>query len=130
MPKTVTLAPRNSGLDGPLTSLAALLRKWLPRQRWFGGKDSPVEDLSIGTATELRAGDPGLYHLILDVRQNGATDRYQLLLGVRLVAVEAGGRPGVQVGEVGSTTEPQGVRDRRRGHGTSLLATVQPWTCR
>ncbi|MDL4821138.1 maltokinase N-terminal cap-like domain-containing protein [Actinomadura opuntiae] len=59
------------------------LAEWLPRQRWFGGKDSPIEELSIGTATELRAGDPGLHHLVLDVRQHGAADRYQVLLGVR-----------------------------------------------
>ncbi|MFB4303154.1 phosphotransferase [Actinomadura sp. NTSP31] len=64
-------------------SLVRLLAGWLPRQRWFGGKDSPIEELSIGTATELQTGDPGLHHLVLDVRQNGATEHYQLLLGVR-----------------------------------------------
>jgi maltokinase len=76
------------------------LAEWLPRQRWFGGKDSPIEDLSIGVATELRTGDPGLYHLVLDVRQDGTTDRYQLLLGVRrdlpgrLGYARIGGPPG------------------------------------
>ncbi|NDU72896.1 aminoglycoside phosphotransferase [Actinomadura sp. DSM 109109] len=65
------------------TSLVRLLAGWLPRQRWFGGKDGPVHDLTIGTATELRPGDPALYHLVLDVRQNGTTDHYQLLLGAR-----------------------------------------------
>ncbi|MBO2457134.1 maltokinase N-terminal cap-like domain-containing protein [Actinomadura violacea] len=76
------------------------LAEWLPRQRWFGGKDSPIEDLSIGTATELRAGDPALHHLVLDVRQKGATDRYQVLLGVRrdlpgrLGYARIGGPPG------------------------------------
>ena len=64
-------------------SLVRLLAGWLPRQRWFGGKDSPIEDLSIGTATELRTGEPGLHHLVLDVRQSGATEHYQVLLGVR-----------------------------------------------
>ncbi|HEU5029866.1 MAG TPA: aminoglycoside phosphotransferase [Spirillospora sp.] len=64
-------------------SLVRLLAGWLPRQRWFGGKDSPIDDLAIGTATELRTGEPGLHHLVLDVRQNGATDHYQVLLGVR-----------------------------------------------
>ncbi|MER7546944.1 aminoglycoside phosphotransferase [Spirillospora sp. NPDC127506] len=67
----------------PDPSLVRLLADWLPRQRWFGGKDLPIDELSIGTATELRSGDPALHHLILDVRQNGATDHYQLLLGVR-----------------------------------------------
>ncbi|MFA1541007.1 maltokinase N-terminal cap-like domain-containing protein [Actinomadura monticuli] len=67
----------------PDRSLVRLLSDWLPRQRWFGGKDVPIDELSIGTATELRSGDPALHHLVLDVRQNGATDHYQLLLGVR-----------------------------------------------
>ncbi|MFI0483271.1 aminoglycoside phosphotransferase [Actinomadura sp. 9N215] len=64
-------------------SLVRLLAGWLPEQRWFGGKDGPIENLSIGTATELRTGDPALHHLILDVHQNGTVDHYQLLLGVR-----------------------------------------------
>ncbi|MES9542590.1 aminoglycoside phosphotransferase [Actinomadura sp. NPDC000600] len=64
-------------------SLVRLLSGWLPRQRWFGGKDGPIRELAIGTATELRAGDPALHHLVIDVRQDGATDHYQLLLGVR-----------------------------------------------
>ncbi|WP_307801247.1 maltokinase N-terminal cap-like domain-containing protein [Actinomadura violacea] len=72
----------SSGQGGDL-SLVRLLAGWLPRQRWFGGKGSPIEDLSIGTATELRTGEPGLHHLVLDVRQNGATEHYQVLLGVR-----------------------------------------------
>uniref|UniRef100_UPI00082D9091 maltokinase N-terminal cap-like domain-containing protein n=1 Tax=Actinomadura macra TaxID=46164 RepID=UPI00082D9091 len=56
---------------------------WLPRQRWFGGKDSPIDELTIDTSTELVPGDPGLHHLVLDVRQNTTTDHYQLLLGIR-----------------------------------------------
>ncbi|TDD60702.1 maltokinase N-terminal cap-like domain-containing protein [Actinomadura rubrisoli] len=83
----------------PENVLARDLTEWLPRQRWFGGKDSPIDDLSIGTATELLPGDPGLHHLILDVHQNTTTDQYQLLLGVRrdlpdrLRHVEIGGFP-------------------------------------
>jgi trehalose synthase-fused probable maltokinase len=65
------------------TSLVRLLAAWLPRQRWFGGKDGPIDDVSIGTATELVPGDPGLHHLVLDVRQDAHTDHYQVLLGVR-----------------------------------------------
>ncbi|QFG25240.1 phosphotransferase [Actinomadura sp. WMMB 499] len=67
----------------PDRSLVRLLAEWLPRQRWFGGKHRPIDGLSIGTATVLRPGDPGLHHLVLDVSQSGVTDRYQLLLGVR-----------------------------------------------
>jgi maltokinase len=76
----VTVAPSAPPTD---TSLVRLLTGWLPRQRWFGGKDGPIHDLTIGTATELRTGDPALHHLILDVRQDDTTDHYQLLLGAR-----------------------------------------------
>jgi maltokinase len=67
----------------PRSDLTRDLAEWLPRQRWFGGKDGPIDELSLGTATELRTGDPALHHLVLDVRQNGTTDHYQVLLGVR-----------------------------------------------
>ncbi|WP_067454827.1 maltokinase N-terminal cap-like domain-containing protein [Actinomadura macra] len=67
----------------PDRSLTRLLAGWLPRQRWFGGKDSPIDELTIDTSTELVPGDPGLHHLVLDVRQNTTTDHYQLLLGIR-----------------------------------------------
>ncbi|MGC4959805.1 maltokinase N-terminal cap-like domain-containing protein, partial [Actinomadura citrea] len=71
----MTVAPSAPPTD---TSLVRLLAGWLPRQRWFGGKDGPIHDLTIGTATELRTGDPALHHLILDVRQDDTTDHYQL----------------------------------------------------
>ncbi|WP_030164653.1 maltokinase N-terminal cap-like domain-containing protein [Spirillospora albida] len=64
-------------------SITDLLANWLPRQRWFGGKDRVIDGLSIGSATELASGEPGLHHLVLDVRQGGAVERYQVLLGVR-----------------------------------------------
>ncbi|WP_067807193.1 maltokinase N-terminal cap-like domain-containing protein [Actinomadura formosensis] len=83
----------------PRTDLTRDLAEWLPRQRWFGAKDGDIGDVSVGAATELRAGDPALHHLVLDVRRNGVPDRYQLLLGVRrhlpdrLRHVEIGGTP-------------------------------------
>ncbi|WUI02505.1 aminoglycoside phosphotransferase [Spirillospora sp. NBC_00431] len=67
----------------PHPALARTLAEWLPRQRWFGGKDGPIDHLTIGTATELRTGDPALHHLVLDVHQNGTIDHYQVLLGIR-----------------------------------------------
>ncbi|WP_067804932.1 maltokinase N-terminal cap-like domain-containing protein [Actinomadura formosensis] len=65
------------------TSLTRLLADWLPGQRWFGGKGDDIDDLTIGTATELVSGDPAMHHLVLDVRQHDTVDHYQLLLGVR-----------------------------------------------
>ena len=90
MPKTITPRPRTAaGVDGPLVSLGALLREWLPRQRWFAGKDRPVTDLSVLSVTELF---PGCLHLLVQashapVPTPGGTplpgDCYQLVLGLR-----------------------------------------------
>ncbi|MET8586870.1 maltokinase [Streptomyces collinus] len=90
MPKTITVRPRTAaGVDRPLASLGGLLRDWLPKQRWFAGKDRPVTDLSVLSVTELF---PGCLHLLVHashapVPTPGGTpppgDCYQLLLGVR-----------------------------------------------
>ncbi|MEV4252766.1 phosphotransferase [Spirillospora sp. NPDC049652] len=64
-------------------SLLDLLTEWLPAQRWFAGKDRPIQEIGIGTATALLPGDPGLHHLVLDVRQSGRAEQYQMLLGLR-----------------------------------------------
>ncbi|MEV5568994.1 phosphotransferase [Spirillospora sp. NPDC052269] len=66
-----------------LPSLVDLLAEWLPAQRWFAGKDRPIREVGIGTATALLPGDPGLHHLVVNVRQNGESEQYQLLVGVR-----------------------------------------------
>ena len=70
--------------------LAELLTTWLPRQRWFAGKDAPVSRLSITTDATLTAGDlargePVLRHLIITVRQDNVPvdARYQVMVGLR-----------------------------------------------
>ncbi|MFJ3234424.1 maltokinase [Streptomyces sp. NPDC086787] len=90
MPKTVSVRPEHlADRHRPMASLAGLLREWLPRQRWFAGKDRPVTDLSVLSSTELF---PGCLHLLVHTGQTGvltpagipsAGDCYQLLLGVR-----------------------------------------------
>ncbi|WP_445527629.1 maltokinase N-terminal cap-like domain-containing protein [Streptomyces cyslabdanicus] len=98
MPKTASLTPSAKSPAGPLASLGSLLRDWLPRQRWFAGKDRPVTDLRLLSMTELF---PGCLHLLVhaehaDVHSGPGTvpsptgtpaappaDCYQLLLGVR-----------------------------------------------
>ena len=60
-----------------------VLMGWLPEQRWFAGKGTPIDHLAIVADTLLVDGDPGMRHLIVAVSQAGGTDRYQLLSGLR-----------------------------------------------
>ncbi|TDT38760.1 maltokinase [Streptomyces sp. BK208] len=89
MPKTASLRPGRGQLAEPMESLGELLREWLPRQRWFAGKDRPVAELGLLSMTELF---PGCLHLLVHTGQGSvpspggtpqAGDCYQLLLGVR-----------------------------------------------
>jgi len=59
------------------------LAAWLPGQRWFAGKGTPITDLAVVAQTTLVAGDPGLRHLIVAVTQDTGTDSYQLFMGLR-----------------------------------------------
>ncbi|MFF4896607.1 phosphotransferase [Streptomyces sp. NPDC001068] len=72
-----------------LASLDPLLREWLPRQRWFAGKGSPVTGFATVAETELLPSDSrlGLHHLLVRAEQPPAPaeagDCYQLLVGTR-----------------------------------------------
>src|SRR6266700_3976215 len=59
------------------------LAVWLPTQRWFAGKGTPITGLTVRADTALVTGDPELRHLIVEVAQGPGADRYQLLLGKR-----------------------------------------------
>jgi maltokinase len=61
------------------------LASWLPQQRWFAGKGTPITGLAVAADTTLVGGDPGLRHLIVDVSQAAGTDAYQLFVGLRSV---------------------------------------------
>ena len=71
-------------LDQPLrgtmenTSLAV----YLPKRRWFGGKDKPIEKVNIAYA--VRFGDPAHPVLLneIEVTAGGQTERYQLPFGL------------------------------------------------
>ncbi|MGP4092659.1 maltokinase N-terminal cap-like domain-containing protein, partial [Streptomyces sp. KR55] len=96
MTKTATLRPGRYELTQSMASLDGLLREWLPRQRWFAGKDRPVTDLRLLSLTELF---PGCLHLLVHAGHTGGHaglavvptpggtpppgDCYQLLLGIR-----------------------------------------------
>jgi len=63
---------------------------WLPRQRWFAGKGREIAQVEIVSGTRLTgpggppgAEEPELRHTLVAVRQDGARDLYQLLLGFR-----------------------------------------------
>ncbi|WP_416968617.1 maltokinase N-terminal cap-like domain-containing protein [Streptomyces sp. 4F14] len=69
-----------------LTSLAPLLREWLPRQRWFAGKGLPVTGFTPVAVTELLppSGRLSLHHILVHARQGtGPGDCYQLLVAAR-----------------------------------------------
>src|SRR5262249_16753684 len=59
-----------------------VLMGWLPGQRWFAGKGTPIDHLAIVEDTVLVDGDPGMRHMIIAVSQADGTDRYQLLAGL------------------------------------------------
>lgn len=61
----------------PSTALADALREWLPAQRWFAGKGSPIEDVWTVQAVDI---DEELHHAVLGVAQHGTVEYYQLLL--------------------------------------------------
>jgi maltokinase len=63
--------------------LPELLTEWLPRQRWFAGKDRGIDEVTVLSDTELAGGDPALHNVIVAVRQGPATDRYQVPIGLR-----------------------------------------------
>ena len=63
-------------------TFAETLAAWLPGQRWFAGKGTPITDLAVVAQTTLISGDPGLRHLIVAVTQASGTDSYQLFLGL------------------------------------------------
>ncbi|MEU5263356.1 aminoglycoside phosphotransferase [Amycolatopsis sp. NPDC021455] len=59
------------------------LKRWLPEQRWFAGKDRPVTGVRTLGVTELVAGDPQLLHAVVEVAQGDRREPYQLLVGRR-----------------------------------------------
>src|SRR6516225_4803007 len=67
----------------PIMTFEEILAAWLPGQRWFAGKGTPITGLAVAEQTTLISGDPGLRHLIVAVTQASGTHSYQLFLGLR-----------------------------------------------
>jgi maltokinase len=64
-------------------TFAEALAEWLPRQRWFAGKGTPITGVATVAETALVDGDPGLRHLMVAVSSGGTTDSYQVFAGTR-----------------------------------------------
>ena len=83
MRKVVPPRPGGHSPAHLLTSLAGLLRTWLPEQRWFAGRGGPVTGLSLLSVTELH---PACLHLLVGTGRSSSPSRpgdcYQLLLDV------------------------------------------------
>lgn len=62
-----------------LGPLSEPLRAWLPEQRWFGGKNRAVGEVSARSVVTLVDGEPALLHAVVAVDDGD----YQLLIGRR-----------------------------------------------
>jgi len=89
-------------LDDLAEKLAPLLGRFLPRQRWYAGHETPT---SVAVTTlELRDGEPVLAWFLLDVTDaDGGAATYQVVLGGRPARGDDDfllGKERVTVGEV------------------------------
>ena len=64
-------------------AVVALLPGWLPYQRWFAGKNQPIDEIRLAAATRLRDHDPELWHLLIEVTQGDNGDIYQVPVSIR-----------------------------------------------
>jgi maltokinase len=116
------------------TQLEDLLREWLPKQRWFAGKDRGAKAVHVVAERVLLAGDPSLLHLFVDVEQNPIVDpipalepaadthttTYQLLLGARAVLP-----PDLEHASIGPVDELGRVYEGSQDH--DLMHTMLGW---
>ena len=66
------------------TPLAEVLASWLPSQRWYAGKGTSIRELAEEHRVVLATSPAQVLHLVVRVEtDDGATERYQLLVGLR-----------------------------------------------
>jgi maltokinase len=72
-----------------MTVMTDLVREWLPRQRWFGGKGREIADVTESSFVVLQDGDPQVRHAVIHVGYaEGAPEDYQLFLATTKAVVE------------------------------------------
>ncbi|MGB6455579.1 MAG: aminoglycoside phosphotransferase, partial [Streptosporangiaceae bacterium] len=72
-------------LAGPdaTAALLEMLAGWMPRQRWFPGRDDRPAELALISDIALQAGYPALRHLIVEASLRSGRARFQVLVGYR-----------------------------------------------
>ncbi|MDP9496303.1 MAG: aminoglycoside phosphotransferase [Actinomycetota bacterium] len=93
-----------------MTALEDVLRPWLPRQRWYGGKGTGIADLRVESETPLPGADETRLTLLQVTAEDGAVDRYQLLVGRRTGPLEERLEHAV-IGEADGATVYDAVHD-------------------
>lgn len=64
--------------------LRSAVHSYLPKQRWFGGKDRKLRDVTIGSVDVLREVWPLLLNIQAEaLLDDNTTERYQILMGLR-----------------------------------------------
>jgi maltokinase len=67
-----------------MTALTEALEAWLPGQRWYGDKGRVIRDLTAEIVATIKDDDPKLHVAIVTIAfEDGASSRYQVLLGAR-----------------------------------------------
>lgn len=76
-------APAPLGGPDATAALLEMLAGWLPRQRWFPGRDDRPAELALISDIALQAGYPALRHLIVEAALRSGRARFQILVGYR-----------------------------------------------
>ena len=80
------------------------LREFLPRQRWFGGREREIASIRVADAGVVREGDPTVLSVVVDVAyQSGDPEQYHVPM-----AVQAEGTGGIWEGMVIGAGERDG----------------------
>jgi maltokinase len=79
----MTDRPVGATTDPRVDEVARLLAPWLHAQRWFAGKDRPVDGVEVLAATVLKEAGPRVWHLVVDVDQGGTHTVYQVPVSLR-----------------------------------------------